>query len=316
MLKSIEMTGSTRDEAIQKALDFLGLDRDDVSVEVLSNGKKGFLGFGGADARVKVVYEVPDDEPKVQNLQLSLENEKLIEQTQTNKDETQKIDLEVKKVENTESEKEKNNQTEQPNKNLKNTYETRHSFKTKEREPIVPYITPVPMKDELISDNARQAVKFIDGLLEKLNIEGKATVLDISEPSHIKIDIAGKNMGHIIGRRGDTLDAIQYLTGLVLNQNSEEHLRLTVDTENYRAKRAESLERLARKMALKVCKYHKAMTLEPMNPYERRIIHASLQNFRGVTTYSTGTEPARRVVISPENTVRLPKRGFQPRDKK
>ena len=178
----------------------------------------------------------------------------------------------------------------------------------------MPYIDPVPMEEDKIPQPAREAVQFIDGLLEKMDIQGKATVLDISEPDHVRIDIAGPDMGPVIGRRGDTLDAIQYLTSLVLNKNSEEHLRLTIDTENYRAKRAESLERLARKMAAKVSKYHQAMTLEPMNPYERRIIHASLQDFRGVTTYSTGTEPGRRVVIAPDGPVRPPRRGFQPRN--
>lgn len=99
----------------------------------------------------------------------------------------------------------------------------------------------------------------------------------------------------MIGRRGDTLDAIQYLTSLTINRGKEEHIRIAIDTEGYRAKREESLQRLARKMAGKVLKYRKNMTLEPMNPYERRIIHATLQDYKGVTTYSTGTEPNRRV---------------------
>ena len=90
----------------------------------------------------------------------------------------------------------------------------------------------------------------------------------------------------------------------MLNNALDEHVRLSVDTENYREKRAESLERLARKMAMKVVKAHRSMTLEPMNPYERRIIHAALQDFNGVTTYSTGTEPGRRVVIAPDNSYR------------
>ena len=178
----------------------------------------------------------------------------------------------------------------------------------------MPFIDPIPMEEDKIPEPAREAVKFINGLLEKLEINGKAVVLSISEPDHIRIDISGPDMGPVIGRRGDTLDAIQYLTSLVLNKFSDEHLRLTIDTENYRAKRAESLERLARKIAVKVSKYHKAMTLEPMNPYERRIIHAALQDFRGVTTYSTGTEPGRRVVIAPDGPVRPPRRGFQPRN--
>lgn len=315
MLKSIEMTGATRDDAIQKALNTLGLDRDDVSVEVLDNGKKGIFGFGASDAKVRVTYEVPDEKPQVQEPQIDENIEEVCDTTEINEPVEEKVsklpDLSEIALDDprrttphlVKAAPKSTELSEKPHK------------EHQEREPIVPYITPVPMADELVSENAKQAVKFIDGLLEKLGIEGKATVLDISEPDHIKIDISGKDMGQVIGRRGDTLDAIQYLTSLVLNQNSEEHLRLTIDTENYRAKRAESLERLARKMAVKVCKYHRAMTLEPMNPYERRIIHASLQNFRGVTTHSTGTEPARRVVISPDGSARPPRRGFHPRKK-
>ena len=108
-------------------------------------------------------------------------------------------------------------------------------------------------------------------------------------------------MGAVIGRRGDTLDAIQYLTSLSINRKRDTHVKISIDTENYRQKRQESLERLARKMAGKVLKYKKNMTLEPMNPYERRIIHATLQDFRGITTYSTGNEPNRRVVVAMAN---------------
>ena len=137
-----------------------------------------------------------------------------------------------------------------------------------------------------------------------MGVEGQVTTLPQIECDQLRLDISGPDMGPIIGRRGDTLDAIQYLGSLVLNNALEEHVRLSVNTENYREKRMESLERLARKMAMKVVKSHRSMTLEPMNPYERRIIHAALQDFNGVTTYSTGTEPGRRVVIAPDNSSR------------
>ena len=315
MLKSIEMTGATRDDAIKKALDTLGLDRDDVSVEVLENGKKGFLGFGSIDAKVRVTYEVPDEEPEVKEPEKPVEQIEVLETPEKTEPKEEKVGNlpDLSEIALDDPRRTTPHLVKAAPKNPEPIEKPRKE--RPEREPVVPYITPVPMADELVSEDSKRAVKFIDGLLEKLGIQGKATVLDISEPDHVKIDISGKDMGQVIGRRGDTLDAIQYLTSLVLNQNSEEHLRLTIDTENYRAKRAESLERLARKMAVKVCKYYRAMTLEPMNPYERHIIHASLQNFRGVTTHSTGTEPARRVVISPDGTARPPRRGFQPRKK-
>lgn len=146
-------------------------------------------------------------------------------------------------------------------------------------------------------DPAQDAKVFIDGLLEKMGIAGEAFP-ETDEEGQLVVDIRGDNMGAVIGRRGDTLDAIQYLTSLTVNRGREDHIRVTIDTEGYRAKREESLQRLARKMAGKVLKYHKNMTLEPMNPYERRIIHAALQDYNGVTTYSTGTEPNRRVVVA------------------
>ena len=147
------------------------------------------------------------------------------------------------------------------------------------------------------ADTARE---FLSGLLERFGTPARIDIEVDQQERAIRIELSGENMGAVIGRRGDTLDAIQYLTSLVLNRGTDEHIRLTIDTENYRVKRAESLERLARKMAGKVSRYHKPMTLEPMNPYERRIIHSALQDYRGVTTHSTGTEPNRRVVISPE----------------
>ncbi len=153
--------------------------------------------------------------------------------------------------------------------------------------------------EEITHNPAQEAKKFIDGLLEKMGIQGEAFLTEDAE-GQLLIDIRGEDMGAVIGRRGDTLDAIQYLTSLSINRGREEHIRVTIDTEGYRAKREESLQRLARKMAGKVLKYHKNMTLEPMNPYERRIIHAALQDYNGITTYSTGTEPNRRVVVAME----------------
>lgn len=325
MLKSIEMTGATRDIAIQKALDFLQMDRDDVSVEVLDNGKKGFLGIGATDAKVRVTYETsdepacePETAPKAEQKPAGDKKPSCPVFHDVAPDDPRLTTPHLVKPAPKKAEGEAAAPAEKKADKPRRERVPREPRVPREerpaREPIVPFIDPIPMEEDKIPEPAREAVKFINGLLEKLEINGKAVVLSISEPDHIRIDISGPDMGPVIGRRGDTLDAIQYLTSLVLNKFSDEHLRLTIDTENYRAKRAESLERLARKMAVKVSKYHKAMTLEPMNPYERRIIHAALQDFHGVTTYSTGTEPGRRVVIAPDGPVRPPRRGFQPRN--
>ena len=138
---------------------------------------------------------------------------------------------------------------------------------------------------------------FLSGLLEHMGIEAEINMSE-REGGGINVDLAGPGMGAVIGRRGETLDAIQHLTNYAINHGSEKHLRVSVDAENYRAKREESLTKLAEKMAEKAIKYKRSMALEPMNSYERHVIHTALQNYEGVTTASTGTEPNRRVVVS------------------
>ena len=138
---------------------------------------------------------------------------------------------------------------------------------------------------------------FLSGLLEHMGIEAEISMSE-REGGGISVDLAGPGMGAVIGRRGETLDAIQHLTNYAVNHGSEKRLRVSVDVENYRAKREESLTRLAEKMAEKAIKYKRSMALEPMNSYERHVIHTALQNYEGVTTASTGTEPNRRVVVN------------------
>lgn len=289
MLKSIEATGINRDDAIENALKELNLDRDSVSVEVLDNGKKGFLGFGSTKARVKVTYEVPDEKPVVKKPEppkpQKKQEEPKVEKVQKPVKTQPKV--EKPKVEQIKKEVPKKEPVQKPQSKPKEKVEVEH-------------VKGVELPQDQITESAKNAVVFIDGLLEKLGISGKAIVLDTTNSSTVNIEIVGDDMGAVIGRRGDTLDAIQYLTSLVANREKNDHTRITIDTENYRAKREESLQRLAHKMAGKVLKYKKNMTLEPMNPYERRIIHATLQDVKGITTYSTGTEPGRRIVIALE----------------
>lgn len=328
MEKFIETTGENRDAAIAAALAQLGMDRDDVSVEVLDNGKKGFLGIGATPARVRVTYEVPDEPVKAEPVHTPLEKiekaEKPAKPRHADKPAAPKADkpkpqkLSITDEDDTprlvkaapadfvpeKLEVERPPRRERPRRERGG----RRDRRPREESPITP---SVPKKRELIpvsEAGMRQAEKlatdFITGLLEKMGVEGEVKTLPQVECDQLRLEISGPDMGPIIGRRGDTLDAIQYLGSLILNNALDEHVRLSVNTENYREKRAESLERLARKMAMKVVKSHRSMTLEPMNPYERRIIHAALQDFNGVTTYSTGTEPGRRVVIAPDNSFR------------
>ena len=139
------------------------------------------------------------------------------------------------------------------------------------------------------------AADFLKGVLEKMNLHASLEIK--ADDDTMEIDITGEDMGIIIGRRGETLTALQYLTNLVVNRNAEGFRRITIDTENYKKKREETLIRLAEKTAEKVCKYKRNLTLDPMNPYERRIVHSALQSNTFVNTYSTGEEPNRRVVV-------------------
>ena len=323
MEKFIETTGDTRDAAIEAALKQLGMDRDDVSVEVLDNGKKGFLGIGATPARVRVTYEVPDEPvKKAEPVHIPVEKpakphcaekpakeEKPAAKPQklsiTDEDDTPRLvkaapaDFVPEKLE-----------VERPPRRERPRRERggRRDRRPREERPITPSVPKerelIPVSEECMKKAEQLATDFVTGLLEKMGVEGEVKTLPQVECDQLRLEISGPDMGPIIGRRGDTLDAIQYLGSLVLNNALDEHVRLSVNTENYREKRAESLERLARKMAMKVVKSHRSMTLEPMNPYERRIIHAALQDFNGVTTYSTGTEPGRRVVIAPDNSFR------------
>ena len=143
---------------------------------------------------------------------------------------------------------------------------------------------------------AQGIIRFQSGLFAQMGVEATSRVTRDGDTYQVVLE--GPNMGALIGHRGETLDAIQQLTGYTVNRGRSHRVRVHVDTEGYRARREESLERLARKTAQKAVKYRRNMTLEPMNAYERHVIHAALQDFPGVTTYSTGTEPNRRTVVA------------------
>ena len=144
-----------------------------------------------------------------------------------------------------------------------------------------------------------RAVDFLQGLLVRFGTPAQIHASENIEERTISLTLSGENMNAVIGHHGDTLDAIQYLVNIVTNRKEDERWRVTVDTENYRAKREESLAALAHKTAQKALKYRKPVGLEPMNPHERRTIHATLQEVEGVTTYSVGTEPNRKVIVAP-----------------
>ena len=313
MQKFLEATGENRDAAIENALRQLGLDRDDVSVEVLDNGKKGIFGIGATPARVRVTYEAPDVAEKKPEPKPAPKAEKPAQKPQklsiTDEDDTPRL---VKAApadfvpEKLEVERPRRERSDSPHRERGDR--PRRERRPREERPITPSVPKerelIPVSEECMKKAEELATSFIFGLMEKMGVEGQVTVLPQVECDQLRLELSGPDMGPIIGRRGDTLDAIQYLGSLVLNNALDEHVRLSVDTENYRERRKETLETLAKNIAYKVKRTKRSVSLEPMNPYERRIIHAALQDFNGVTTYSTGTEPNRRVVIAPDGRQR------------
>ena len=205
MTKSIEVSGKTEDEAIQLALDQLGLTRDDVSVEIVERAKTGFLGLKNSPAVVRILYEAKED------------------------------------------------------------------------------------RSERVTD-------FLTGLFMRMDVEADLEVT--GDDGSINVSLTGKDPGALIGRRGETLDALQRITNYVVNRGSSGRVRVTLDAENYRQRRNETLETLAQRTASRVLKYRRNMTLDPMNAYERHVIHTALQNYEGISTYSVGNEPNRRIVVA------------------
>ena len=205
MLKTIEVSGRTEDEAIESALEQLGLTRDDVSVEIIERAKSGFLGLKNTPAIIKVAYEAKEDR--------------------------------TERVEN-----------------------------------------------------------FLSGLIERMGIEAGMEVTEGN--GSIEVVLTGKDPGALIGPRGETLDAIQHLANYVINRGGSSRVRVNIDAENYRQRRNDTLESLAARTAGKVMKYRRNMTLDPMNAYERHVIHAALQSYENISTYSVGSEPNRRIVVA------------------
>lgn len=331
MLKWIETTGRSEEDAITAALFQLGLERDDVSVEVIERAKSGFLGFGSNPAKVRVSYD------EVDGVARPLSDESLVEKDasktipapeETKKPAPVKEETVIPKpagkqaapapstakaeVPTTPVKEEtilsakpgmappKARQP-RPERKERSRREDRlqegdevligSDSKPAPREPVT--MEPAGPDDE----KANQIKTFLTGLMGHLQVEAEPDIY-ITNEGNYKVVLQGKDLGAIIGRRGETLDAIQQLTSYTVNRGQAKRVRIHVDAKGYRAKREESLQRLAVKVAGKVVKYRRNMTLEPMNAYERHVIHTALQDFKGVTTYSTGVEPNRRTVVA------------------
>ena len=305
MEKNIIATGKTIDLAIESALTQLGLDRDSVSVQVIQQAKSGFLGFGSQPAKVQVTYEAPDPAPEAPKVALSSASRS-----------KPKAAAPVKKPEpKPEAPKpEKKPEAHKPEKKEAPKAEKKEAPKAEkkeapkapkaERKPEAPKAPKAEKKPEAPktyapaeSGSVEEKIEvFLKGLLENMDSKAVPHCWKV-EGNTYKVDLVGDDLGYLIGRRGDTLDAIQHLANYAINRDVEGHVRINVDAEAYREKREDSLRRYARKKAQQVLKARRRTTLEPMNAYERHVIHAALQEMDNITTHSTGVEPNRRVVI-------------------
>lgn len=261
----IEVSGKNVDEALTNALIKLETTSDKVEYEVIEKGSAGFLGMGRKLAVIKVRKK--EDKPVEANVKAK--------ETETQKVADSSVSYEpvkaepVKSVDNNEI---KDDSHEQPKKTSK-------------------YTTVMPNEEV-----ERRITTFLGDMFKAMNLEVKIDV-KFDDPDCVNVELSGPNMGVLIGKRGQTLDSIQYHTSLVVNKGKDKYVRIKVDTEDYRNRRKETLESLAKNIAYKVKRSRKPVSLEPMNPYERRIIHSTLQNDKFVSTRSEGEEPFRHVVV-------------------
>lgn len=271
-----EFSAKTVDEAITKASLEFETFSENLEIEVISEGKSGFLGFGAKPAIIKVRKKEASEQ-----LETPVEEEKKEEAAaqeipKTARKETVK---EPKKELKKEIKREVKKETEQP----------KEERKVVERSP------------EEVAEMKAEAEKFLGGVFKAMELEVEIKMDYKAEEGNLDIEFVGHDMGILIGKRGQTLDSLQYLTSLVVNKGRQGYVRVKLDTEDYRNRRKETLENLARSIAYKVRKTRKTVSLEPMNPYERRIIHSALQGNRYVETYSEGNEPYRHVVVKLKN---------------
>ena len=295
-MKIIESSGKTVKDAINHGARELGCDPSDLEIEVLEMGSPGLFGMFGRLARVRLTLKEAEDEFSIDIPQMTLDQpaQKQGRQHRQEKPKPAPAPQEAAQEE----------QPEQKEASRRSRQRTR-----KERAPeaapaqteivITPPEPEVPFVEtalDQLTDDARRAMEFLSGMIERMGVQAELKACET--PEQLRVKLFGENMSLLIGRRGETLDALQYLTSLNVNRGREEYLRVSLDTENYRAKREEALRKLAARMANRCRKTGKRVALEPMNPYERRILHSALQADPTVTTHSEGEEPYRRVIIT------------------
>ena len=281
-----EFSAKTVDEAITKASIEFETSSENLEIQVVSQGKAGFLGFGAKPAIIKAAKkettEIFPEEKAEPEKPLAVKEEK--------KEQKREHKKEIKKE----------NRKEDPVKVQEKPQEAATAEKKSEEKPREERKVLVRTEEE-ISQIKEEAMKFLTGVFNAMGLQVQIKMEYKNEEGNLNIDFEGEDMGILIGKRGQTLDSLQYLTSLVVNKGRQGYIRVKLDTEDYRNRRKETLENLARSIAYKVRKTRRPVSLEPMNPYERRIIHSALQGNRYVETYSEGNEPYRHVVVKLKN---------------
>ena len=309
-MRSVESSAKTMEEAISLGLEELGVSLADVKIDIVDEGSKGFLGIlGSKPAVVRLTVNEDEDEANEVLSSFSIEeNEQAAEKKPARKRSEKPKAEKAEKTEKTEK-AEKPAKTEK----LAKTEKTEKPAKAEKAEK--PAKAPKAEKPAKKEEAPKAEVNTAEtNECDPETAEGKAQafLLDVTrlmgvevtvnarrdEEGNVRVDMFGDTLGILIGRRGETLDALQYLTSLYVNRGQEGYTRVTLDTENYRAKREEALRRLANRMANRAVKTGRKVVMEPMNPYERRILHSALQQNDAVTTHSEGEEPNRHVVIT------------------
>lgn len=291
-MEYIEVSAKTVDDAVLEAAIKFGTTRDKVAYEVISQGSAGFLGIGSKKAVIKA--HVRTEEEVQASKKAEKEVEKILEKVNEKSAPKQAVP-ETKKEVKPEVRKEIKKEVKKEPAAIEKPMKAEKTEEPKKED----------KPEKLIEIDTAPVKEFLDKVFLAMDMKVQVTVTANPKDHEMNVDLEGEDMGVLIGKRGQTLDSLQYLASLVANKNSEDYIRVKVDTENYRERRRATLENLAKNISHKVKRTRKPVSLEPMNPYERRVIHSALQNDKFVCTHSEGEEPYRRVVVTLKEGVRL-----------
>ena len=309
-MEYITVSAKTLDDAITDALIQLGVTCDQLDYQVIEKGSAGFLGIGMKQAVIKARKreEVKEEEPEIEIPKVDVSVVKdPVKKENKNKKEAVKKEPAVKEKKDSakkESPKKEFSKKESPKKDSKKkngAKEKKESVKEQPNQEAKEKNTAAKKEVELakVEDQTKEACeKFICDVLTAMDMKDVNVTSFIDEEGALSINMEGSDMGILIGKRGQTLDSLQYLANRVANKMQEGYVRVKLDTEDYRRRRKDTLENLAKNIASKVKRSRRTVSLEPMNPYERRIIHSALQSDPAVSTHSEGEEPYRRVVVT------------------